>query len=356
MNNTQLRNEQVWLAVGSLVVLATVALAAALVYTRDVMIPFVLSIFITTAVSPIVDFLVRRWHIPGFFAVISALLLVFAALALLSAPVIVAVQTMAQTAYEYSDQVDSLTKDMIKNVNRHLVDWNLKSLAVNESAVSVEVKSLLPELITRMTGTVTTLVSHGFLVLFFVVFLLAGRNPQERQQNIYTEIESTIRGYITTLTAIGLITAALVGIVLWALGLRMAWLFAFLVFLFSFIPNIGPIVVTLLPVPVAVSQFHDNPWMILAVIAIPGTIHMVIGNLITPKLMGRGLELHPVTVLLALAFWGLLWGIVGMVLAVPIVAMLRIVLGHFSSTRFLADLLAGRLPGTATPVTPSPSI
>lgn len=355
MNNTQLRNEQVWLAVGSLVVLATVALAAALVYTREVMIPFVLSIFITTAVSPIVDFLVRRWHVPGFFAVISALILVFAALALLSAPVIVAVQTMAQTAYEYSDQVDSLTKDMIKNVNRHLVDWNLKSLAVNESAVSIELKSLLPDLITRMTGTVTTLVSHGFLILFFVVFLLAGRNPQERQQNIYTEIESTIRGYITTLTAIALVTAALVGIVLWALGLHMAWLFAFLVFLCSFIPNIGPIVATLLPVPVAVSQFHDNPWMILAVIAIPGTIHMVIGNLVTPKLMGRGLELHPVTVLLALAFWGLLWGIVGMVLAVPIVAMLRIVLGHFSTTRFLADLLAGRLPGTAAPLPPSPS-
>ena len=61
--------------------------------------------------------------------------------------------------------------------------------------------------------------------------------------------------------------------------------------------------------------------------------------------MGRGLELHPVTVLLALAFWGLLWGIVGMVLAVPIVAMLRIVLSKFNTTRPLANLLAGHLPG-----------
>jgi AI-2 transport protein TqsA len=125
----------------------------------------------------------------------------------------------------------------------------------------------------------------------------------------------------------------------------MAWLFAFIVFLLSFIPSIGPIIATLLPLPVAVTQFHD-PWTIAAVILIPGAIHMVIGNIIEPKLMGRGLELHPVTVLLALAFWGLLWGVVGMVLAVPIVAMLRIVLSHFGTTRSLADLLAGHLPGT----------
>ena len=141
------------------------------------------------------------------------------------------------------------------------------------------------------------------------------------------------------------VTALLVGLVLWAFGLHLAWLFALLVFALTFIPSVGPIIATLLPLPVAVTQFQD-PWMILAVVAVPGAIHMTIGNLITPKLMGRGLELHPVTVLLALAFWGLLWGIVGMVLAVPMVAMLRIVLSHFSTTRSLANLLAGHLPGT----------
>lgn len=73
---------------------------------------------------------------------------------------------------------------------------------------------------------------------------------------------------------------------------------------------------------------------------------MTIGNFVDPKLMGRGLELHPVTVFSALAFRGLLWGIIGMVLVVPIVAMLRIVLSRFATTRPLGDLLAGSLPGT----------
>src|SRR6186997_1311788 len=94
MNNAQLRNEQIWLVVGSLMVLATVALAAALSYTRDVMIPFVLAIFITAAVGPVVDFQVRRWRFPNWLAVLTTLTLVLVMLALVGFVLILAVQTM----------------------------------------------------------------------------------------------------------------------------------------------------------------------------------------------------------------------------------------------------------------------
>ncbi|HEX4412898.1 MAG TPA: AI-2E family transporter, partial [Lacipirellulaceae bacterium] len=311
----------------------------------DVMIPFVLSIFVTAAVSPMVDYQVRRWRIPTLIAVLTTLLLVFAMMTLLGTILVVAVQTMVHAASEYGAQVNSLITGMFKELNTYLANSKLVHLQVDEQRVSAELQSYLPDVITQTAGTVTTLVSHGLLILFFVVFLLLGRNPHQRRKDIYSEIEKTFRGYITTMTALAAVTALLVGFVLWALGLHMAWLFAFIVFLLSFIPSIGPIIATLLPVPVAVTQFHD-PWTIAAVVLIPGAIHMVIGNIIEPKLMGRGLELHPVTVLLALAFWGLLWGVIGMVLAVPIVAMLRIVFSHFSTTRSLADLLAGHLPGT----------
>ncbi len=353
MKNTDVRHEQIWLVVGSLMILATVALASALVYTRDVMIPFVLAIFITAAVSPVVDFQVSRWRVPRFLAVLTTLLLVLAFLVLLGTILIVAVQTMVHVASEYSSQVVDLTASLFNNLNRHLGQLKGFHLRVDEARISAELEALLPDVITQTAGTVTSLVSHGFLIVFFVVFLLVGRNPHERRSNLYAEIETTIRGYITTMTGIAAVTGLLVGFVLWALGLQMAWLFGFLVFLFTFIPSVGPIIATLLPIPVAVTQFHD-PWTIAAVVVIPGAIHMTIGNLIVPKLMGRGLELHPVTVLLALAFWGLLWGIVGMVLAVPIVAMLRIVLSHFSTTRSLANLLAGHLPGTHVPVEARP--
>ena len=77
---------------------------------------------------------------------------------------------------------------------------------------------------------------------------------------------------------------------------------------------------------------------------VPGLVQITIGNGIEPLIMGGELDLHPVTVLLALIFWGLLWGLVGMLLAAPMTAVLRIVLERIHTTRPVAELLAGRLP------------
>ncbi|MHC4061710.1 MAG: AI-2E family transporter, partial [Planctomycetota bacterium] len=105
----------------------------------------------------------------------------------------------------------------------------------------------------------------------------------------------------------------------------------------------GSIVSTLLPIPIAVAQFQE-PWPVILVVAIPGVLQITIGNVVEPKLMGKELNLHPVTVLLALSFWGLLWGIVGMCLAAPMTAVLRIILMQFDTFKPLAGLLAGELP------------
>jgi AI-2 transport protein TqsA len=335
--NTNLRNEQVWLAVGSLMILATVALAAALVYTRGVMIPFVLAIFVTTIVSPVVDFQVLRWRFPSWVAIVLALLIVLAILAGLGLVLILAVQVIVHAANQYSEQVVELTQRLLAELNVHHVP-------IDQARITADLQARLPQLITDAAGTASTLVANGCLILIFVVFLLVGRNPHLRHSGIYAEIETTIRRYITTKTVISAVTGLAVGLILWILGLRMAFLFGLLAFLLNFIPNIGSIIAMLLPLPIAVTQFED-PWMILAVVGVPGTVHVTIGNVIEPRLMGRGMELHPVTVLLSLAFWGLLWGVVGMVLAVPIVASLRIVFSRFATTQFLAQLLAGRLPG-----------
>src|SRR5262245_4345197 len=112
MNNAALRNEQIWLAVGSLMIIATVALAGGLIYTRDVMIPFVLAIFITAAVAPVVDVQVSRWHLPGWLAVLTTLVLVLAVLTLMCVVLIVAVQAIVRVANEYSHQVVHLTEEV----------------------------------------------------------------------------------------------------------------------------------------------------------------------------------------------------------------------------------------------------
>ncbi len=190
-----------------------------------------------------------------------------------------------------------------------------------------------------------SLLSKGILVLFFIVFLLAGRNPYVIRRGVYADIDSQIRRYLVTKVAISAVTGILVWGVLHLFGLKLASVFGMLAFMLNFIPSIGSIIATCLPIPVAAAQFQDNYVMMIGVVAVPGAIQLVIGNVIEPKLMGGGLRLHPITILLSLAFWGLLWGPAGMLLAVPIMATIRIVLDQFPITESASRLLAGQLPG-----------
>jgi AI-2 transport protein TqsA len=137
-------------------------------------------------------------------------------------------------------------------------------------------------------------------------------------------------------------TGALVWMVLTFLGLDMAFLFAVLVFMLNFIPTLGSIIATILPIPVALIQF-ESPWRILLVILIPAAIQFVVGNLIDPKLLGDRLDLHPVVIVAALLFWGLIWGLPGMFLAVPITVAIRLALLRSELGREAAELMAGRL-------------
>ena len=333
---TRLRDEQIWLVTVSLMILAAVAVAASLAYTRAVMVPFVLAIFIATVVSPVVDFLQVRWRISRTIAILAALTIVVVILAIFGLLSVVAIQTMVETAGEYSESFVELAKKPLDK----LKEWKVP---IDEGKIAAEMGSQLPALVTRAVGTATGLFSTGFLIVIFVVFLLAGRSKRTAESGIYAEIESTIRRYIATKIAISSVTGILVWIILASFGLRMAPLFAMLAFVLNFIPSIGSVVATVLPIPVAVAQFTGF-WSIFGVVALPGAVQMIIGNVIDPKLMGQELKLHPVTILMSLAFWGLLWGPVGMVMAVPITASIRIVLMQFETTKPIANLFAGKLP------------
>jgi AI-2 transport protein TqsA len=337
---TKRRNEQIWLAVGSLMIIAVVVLATGLIYTKVVMVPFVLAVFITIVVAPVVDFLVVRYKIPQSLALILALILVVAFLAVLVMFLFVAVNDIVTTANEYSDS--------FKEMNQKVFNWLKENEIYSTDSgkkITEELQQQMPAIIGQVTGTGAVLIANVVLIVFFVLFLLAGRNSKRVQTGLHKEIETAVRRYIVTKFVISGITGLMVWWILHIMGLHMAFVFGFLTFLLNFIPSIGSVIATLLPLPLAVAQFDGHLWPIIGVVAIPGGLQMAIGNALEPKLLGRGLELHPVTILLSLAFWGLLWGYMGMVLAVPITAIIRIILVHFETTRAIGNLLGGKLPG-----------
>jgi AI-2 transport protein TqsA len=124
-----------------------------------------------------------------------------------------------------------------------------------------------------------------------------------------------------------------------AVGLEFAETWALLTVFFNFIPNIGSIIATLVITAAAFIQFEA--WEpILIVFGGVGVIQFMIGNVIEPSVMGRSLRLSSFVVILSLTFWGAIWGIVGMFLAVPIMVMIMIVCSHVPSLRVVAILLS----------------
>ncbi|MBW3541495.1 MAG: AI-2E family transporter [Planctomycetes bacterium] len=332
-----LREERMWLMAGALAVLAVVALGAALIYTQSVMIPFVLAVFLASLVSPLVDAQVLKLRFPHWLAVGVAMVVVLAVLGLAGMVFVLAVDAVAEGAYEYSASFAHLLSEGLEQLGR----WGFN---VREAEIEAQLRLRTIGVITRTAETILNLLTSVAIVLVFVVFLLVGRDPHAALSGVYAEIDVRIRRYLGTLFGLSLITGVLVGSLLAAFHLPMAWLFGLLTFLLNFIPSLGSVIATLLPIPIAVAEFETWP-QVAAVILLPGAVQALIGYFLQPKLMGRGLELHPVTILLALAFWGLLWGLAGMVLAVPITATLRIVLVRFPITRPVGELLAGHLPG-----------
>lgn len=335
------RDESRWLITSSLVILAMVAIALVLRYTSSVMIPFVLSLFIFSLASPILDFQVLKIRIPRPIAVTVTIFIVLVLIAVISMFITLAVNTIVDTVSEYSGDINEL---MTTQLFPKLKEWEIP---IDRTKIQTKLINDFPALVTNTLGRVINLVKNGFLILIFVIFLLSGRNPHTVRTGVYADIDQNIRRYLGTKLLISAITGGMVWSALWLLGLKLAGVFGMLAFLLNFIPSIGSIIATLLPVPVAVAQFQ-NPWYVMLVVFLPGLVQMTMGNYIEPKLMGRGLNLHPITVLLALFFWGLLWGITGMFLAAPMTAIIRIILMQFDTLRPIGKLLAGELPKLQT--------
>jgi predicted PurR-regulated permease PerM len=155
------------------------------------------------------------------------------------------------------------------------------------------------------------------------------------------QIDHSISKYISLKTLVSLITGFASYIVLKLIGLDAPIFWAFLIFLLNYIPTIGSLIGTLFPVAMAFLQFEDPTNAFIVLIAV-GSIQVIVGNIVEPKIMGNSLNVSSLVVILSLSFWGAIWGITGMVLSVPITVILVILFGQFKSTRSVAILLSDK--------------
>lgn len=326
-----------------LLILTFLALGIVLNVLRPVLVPFVFALLFTYCLTPIIDYQMRRLRLPWAVAVLTTALLGFVLLLAVGVVLAMSVSQMTVDLGAYKTKLAEFT-------NWALHHPLLARMGVNPDMAPEQLFNVPRDTITAFLGGVLSegahQVSNGLLVMVFVLFLIMGRGASAAaasRPGILRDIELQMRLYLIQLFLFSGVTALLVGVVLWLLGVPFAWGFALLTFLLNFIPNIGSVVATLLPLPVVLLSPDLSTSAKVLAILIPGAIQGVLGTVVQPRIQGKSFDLHPVTVLLALLFFGMIWGLAGAFLATPLTVVGKLILGKIPATRPLADILAGKL-------------
>jgi AI-2 transport protein TqsA len=349
-----------------LATLTIFALAIALYLLRIVLVPFILAAFLSLVLLPIVGFLMLKLRVGRPIALALTLLLGFLAVLGVGAFVAVSVGQFANSAGEYEEQLTKLIRRAENSVPVKAIvslvgerndtipptpaaEGDATNPAENDAAGGFRTSQLLPSgaingIARRLSSSVLSILSNGFLVLLFTAFLLLGSATRKKPRTgVVGEIESRVQKYICIKILSSMLTGFLIYLVLHFLGVRFAMSFGAFAFILNFVPNVGSIVATLLPLPFVLLTPDVGMITVALALLLPLCIQFLIGSVLEPKIMGDTLGLHPVVVLMSLIFWGMLWGFSGMLLAIPMTASAKIIFARIDVTKPIATLMEGRL-------------
>jgi predicted PurR-regulated permease PerM len=176
--------------------------------------------------------------------------------------------------------------------------------------------------------------------IFRVKFINAfDKSSKGRIGNIISGIITEVSQYMSIKFYISLATGVLVWFGCMTIGIDFAIIWGFLAFVANFIPTFGSIVSCFVTILFSVLQFWPHPARIIATGIFMISVNMIIGNIVEPRIQGRELDLSPFIILVSLTLWGYIWGFIGMIVAVPLMVIIKIICENISSLKPVAILL-----------------
>mgnify|MGYP002876020579 FL=1 len=333
-----------------------------MIHLESVLKPFFIALGIYFVLKPGADYLSKN-NFPVFLSYLTMLLLF--------------ILILISTAFFAWSQAQGLIEDEDRQeeYNGKLNQkWkNLKNVPIIGPAITESVKGdsgtiggdlesvgigsggTATDLIASVVSEVGSFVTTGITVLFFLIFiifeahLLPGRierawpgSSTGRVEIIQTQIEEGINTYIIVKTGCGLGSAFIAAIIMLMFDIDLWFVWAVMTFILNYVPYIGSLIATIPPLILGIILLKPSMLLLMTLLLLVN--QQVWGNYIETKWAGRALDLSPVFLLLITAFSFWLWGIVGMILAVPLFAIVKIVLENIEETRPIAILLSERAP------------
>jgi predicted PurR-regulated permease PerM len=306
----------------------------------EIVIPFLLSLFIAIILSPSYNYFNKK-GLPNLLS-LTLVMGIFVMFLLLVAKLIgTSVQEFSSNISFYEKQLSSSFEKLFEFFTSIGVD-----LPKNELSSIIDSKQIM-QLSSGIVQGIGSMFTNGFVILLSVIFMLlesghftdkiAFASSEEGIKKDIQEIVGKIKRYMVLKALISLFTGFVIYIALLLIGTDYAFLWAVLAFMLNFIPNIGSIIAAIPVVFLTLIQLGSLSAVIVSVLYI--SVDVVIGSVIEPKVMGKGLGLSTLVVFLSLIFWGWLLGIVGMLLSIPLTMMAKIIFDSNKDTKFIAVLL-----------------
>jgi predicted PurR-regulated permease PerM len=337
----------------SLVILTLLAALYTLHLARTFFLPIVLAILLNLLLSPVVRLLRTRARLPeplgaGIVIVVLLGVLTFGAYRL--APAASAWLARAPESLATLQQKIQPLRGSVEKVTK-AAEQVEQATDMDKETPQVEIKG--PSLTQQFYGGTTALLSAALVVIFLTYFLLAAGDlflqklvavlPQLKDKktavHIVRETEEQVSLYLVVTTMINAGVGVVTGVALALLGMPNPVLWGVIAAVLNFVPYIGGLVNTVILALAAFLTFEDIGQALLVPVVFT-IINVLEGNLITPWILGKRMRLNTVAVFIGLVFWWFLWGIPGAILAVPMMATIKIACDHIESLRPIGEFLA----------------
>jgi predicted PurR-regulated permease PerM len=308
----------------------------------DILVPFLISIAIAIVLSPLFTYLETK-RIPKVLSLIVVILL-----SLL--PIILFGGYVAEEAKDFATNYQTIKASFQQGIQSFTAHMNHIGININENKINAILeKSNLGEILRNLATQANSQFSNLFLIFFMAAFMLMESkyfyakmlkiaNDYNVDSHLFIEILEKIKSYFIIKVKTSLVTSVWVLAVLWFYDIPYFFLWAVLAFFLNFIPVIGSI---LAAIPAVVLALLDHGLMTTVWVAIWYVIiNMVIGNILEPKIMGKGLGLSALVIFLSMTFWGWIFGPTGMILSVPLTMIVQYLFDQYKETQWIALLLS----------------
>ena len=341
-------------------ILTVLAVGAFLKIAQSVMIPLAIAILLFFVFSPLIAWL-EKIHIPRVLAILLVMLVFFGLFYLFGLFMYASAKSFIAQLPKYQSRLTAL----VMEISRQLFErFNMSPTLISDINWSRTLQTSL----LSFSGSLMEFIGNLLVVTFFLIFLLLEKNRfqvkvrqafhiamSDRIYLVTRHINDQIGRYLSVKFVISLITGILVYTSLVIIGLDFPILWGSMAFFLNFIPNIGSAFVVLITITMSFVQFYPLPGPILSVVISMTAIQTLMGNIIDPRLQGRRLNLSPFLILVALLFWGWLWGIVGMFLAVPFMVIIKLIFENIPLLKPIGILMgAGKGPVAVSPLKEPP--